>query len=65
LGSKDTVNTASHGDIIIKIDEKYAYTAGGNLGDRGTFKQTRKMKLAPDGTILSPKPYLIILKKMK
>ena len=64
-GRKDTVNTASHGDIIIKIDEKYAYTAGGNLGDRGTFKQTRKMKLAPDGTILSPKPYLIILKKMK
>lgn len=64
-GRKDTVNTASHGDIIIKIDKQFAYTAGGNLGNRGTFKQTRKMKLAPDGTILSPKPYLIILKKMK
>lgn len=64
-GKKSTTNTASHGDIIIKIDEQFAYTAGGNLGERGTFKQTRQMKLAPDGTILSPKPYLIILKKMK
>tara|TARA_R110000796_G_scaffold2374_6_gene9461 strand:+ start:848 stop:2185 length:1338 start_codon:yes stop_codon:yes gene_type:complete len=63
-GKKDTVNTASHGDIIIKIDNQFAYTAGGNIDERGTFKQTRKMKLAPDGTILSPKPYLIILKKM-
>jgi hypothetical protein len=64
-GKKDTVNTASHGDIIVKIDSEFAYTAGGNLDERGTFKQIRKIGLAADGTILSPKPYLIILKKMK
>lgn len=62
-GKKDTTFTASHGDIIYKIDSNYAYTAGGNLGPRGQFKEANKLKLAPDGTILSPAPYLIILKK--
>lgn len=64
-GAEDTVFTASHGDIIVRIDADFAYTAGGNIDKRGVFKETRKMKLASDGTILSPQPYLIILKKMK
>ena len=64
-GRKSTTYTASHGDIIFKIDKEYAYTAGGNLGARGQFKQTRKIKLAEDGTILSPQPYIVILKKME
>tara|TARA_R110002020_G_scaffold383623_1_gene594300 strand:+ start:216 stop:1553 length:1338 start_codon:yes stop_codon:yes gene_type:complete len=64
-GKEDTEYTASHGDIIVRIDKDFAYTAGGNIDPRGVFKETRKMKLAADGTILSPQPYLIILKKMK
>ena len=65
-GKKDTVTTASHGDIIYKIDENFAYTCGGNVGARVKFKESGyKIKLAPDGTVLSPKPYIIILKKMK
>ena len=64
-GRGSTTTTASHGDIIYKIDREYAYTAGGNLGARGQFKEARKIKLAPDGTILSPQPYIVILKKME
>ena len=64
-GRKATTYSASHGDIIYKIDREYAYTAGGNLGERGQFKEARKIKLAPDGTILSPQPYIVILKKME
>jgi hypothetical protein len=64
-GRKSTTYTASHGDIIYKIDKEYAYTAGGNLGARGEFREAKKIKLAKDGTILSPQPYIIILKKME
>ena len=65
-GRKGTVTTASHGDIIYRIDGDFAYTCGGNVGERGKFKESGyKIKLASDGTVFSPKPYIIILKKMK
>lgn len=65
-GRKSTTYTASHGDIIYKIDSEYAYTAGGNLGSRGQFKESsHKIKLAADGTVANSDPYIIILKKME
>lgn len=63
-GKEKTVNTASHGDIIYRIEGTNAYTCGGNLGSRGAFKQNRTIKLDENGIIIDPGDYLIILKKI-
>ena len=65
----DTTLTASHGDVVYKIEGGFAHIAGGNIGSRGKFIEARKLKLNPDGTYydISSKSgdYLIVLKKMK
>ena len=68
-GRGKTVLTASHGDVVYKIQGNMAYLAGGNISVRkksGTFADTTKgIPLDANGYPTATGRYLIILKKMR
>ena len=61
------VNTATHGDVVYKIENNKAYLAGGNLGGGVSGKQTAKiattLSLTKEGYYQSYGQYEIVLKK--
>ncbi|MHA2052051.1 MAG: hypothetical protein ACW99F_00515 [Candidatus Hodarchaeales archaeon] len=66
-GRGKTRLTASHGDVVYKVQGNMAYLAGGNIGrKRGTFADTKKgIPLDANGYPTATGRYLIILKKMR
>ena len=53
--------TASHGDVVYKIENGVAFLAGGNLGD--TAKIAAQLSVNSDGTYASFSRYNVVLKK--
>jgi hypothetical protein len=65
---KPPVNTATHGDVVYKIENNKAYLAGGNLGGANVSgKQTAKiattLSLTKEGYYQSYGQYEVVLKK--
>jgi hypothetical protein len=58
---KGASSTSTHGDVVYKIQDGYAYLSGGNLGN--TAKGNIKLQVNGQGRYAGYGPYEILLKK--